>query len=89
VGSEDKQYSNDAEICVSGYFVARGASYFVACILRSFNRLYRLYQGAKKNYPLMCGWLYVEVKKNKWQKRFCEIKTNAIYHAKDAKVRAL
>ncbi|KAI8384942.1 uncharacterized protein BYT42DRAFT_493944 [Radiomyces spectabilis] len=31
------------------------------------------------------GWVYIEYKKGKWQKRFCFIKDNAIYHAKDNK----
>ncbi|KAI8386893.1 hypothetical protein BD560DRAFT_383086 [Blakeslea trispora] len=33
---------------------------------------------------LMHGWLYIEYKKGKWQKRYCFIKDNAIYHAKDS-----
>ncbi|OBZ90572.1 Amyloid beta A4 precursor protein-binding family B member 1-interacting protein [Choanephora cucurbitarum] len=31
----------------------------------------------------MHGWLYIEYKKGKWQKRYCFVKDNAIYHAKD------
>ncbi|CAO3697550.1 unnamed protein product [Rhizopus microsporus] len=31
----------------------------------------------------MYGWLSIEYKKGKWQKRFCFIKDNAIHHAKD------
>ncbi|KAI8875563.1 hypothetical protein K501DRAFT_263623 [Backusella circina FSU 941] len=33
----------------------------------------------------MHGWISIEYKKGKWQKRFCFIKDNAIYHAKDNK----
>ncbi|CAO3614847.1 unnamed protein product [Cunninghamella blakesleeana] len=31
------------------------------------------------------GWLNIEYKKGKWQKRYCFIKDNAIHHAKDNK----
>ncbi|CAO3596190.1 unnamed protein product [Absidia cylindrospora] len=31
------------------------------------------------------GWLHIEYKKGKWQKRYCFIKDHAIYHAKDSK----
>ncbi|CAO3703212.1 unnamed protein product [Rhizopus stolonifer] len=33
----------------------------------------------------MHGWLTIEYKKGKWQKRYCFIKDNAIHHAKDKK----
>lgn len=36
-------------------------------------------------YPRMCGWLYLEVKRGKWQRRFFELKASGIYHSKDAK----
>ncbi|ORZ00803.1 hypothetical protein BCR43DRAFT_434994 [Syncephalastrum racemosum] len=42
----------------------------------------------QKSYPPKHGWLYIEYKKNKWQKRFCYIMDNAIHHAKDSKVRS-
>jgi hypothetical protein len=31
----------------------------------------------------MYGWLSIEYKKGKWQKRYCFVKDNAIHHAKD------
>ncbi|ORZ13549.1 hypothetical protein BCR42DRAFT_418533 [Absidia repens] len=31
------------------------------------------------------GWLHIEYKKGKWQKRYCFIKDHAIHHAKDSK----
>lgn len=31
----------------------------------------------------MHGWLSIEYKKGKWQKRYCFVKDNAIHHAKD------
>lgn len=31
----------------------------------------------------MHGWLSIEYKKGKWQKRYCFVKDNAIQHAKD------
>lgn len=34
----------------------------------------------------MSGYLSIEYKKGKWQKRYCFIKDNSIYHAKDDKV---
>ncbi|KAI9323126.1 hypothetical protein BX666DRAFT_1846822 [Dichotomocladium elegans] len=37
----------------------------------------------QKLYPPHYGWLSFEVSKGKWQKRFCFIMENAIYHAKD------
>ncbi|KAI8884665.1 hypothetical protein K501DRAFT_332480 [Backusella circina FSU 941] len=39
----------------------------------------------QKSTSLMHGWLSIEYKKGKWQKRYCFIKDNAIYHAKDNK----
>lgn len=33
--------------------------------------------------PPMHGWLSIEYKKGKWQKRYCYVKDNAIHHAKD------
>ncbi|KAG0182021.1 hypothetical protein DFQ29_006139 [Apophysomyces sp. BC1021] len=39
----------------------------------------------QKRYPPMHGWLSIEYKKGKWQKRFCYVKDNAIHHAKDNK----
>ncbi|CAO3655867.1 unnamed protein product [Mucor hiemalis] len=33
--------------------------------------------------PPMHGWLSIEYKKGKWQKRYCFVKDNAIHHAKD------
>ncbi|RCH84947.1 hypothetical protein CU098_004296 [Rhizopus stolonifer] len=33
--------------------------------------------------PSMHGWLSIEYKKNKWQRRYCFIKDGAIHHAKD------
>lgn len=32
------------------------------------------------------GWLNIEYKKGKWQKRYCFIKDHAIHYAKDSKV---
>ncbi|KAI8978099.1 hypothetical protein BDB01DRAFT_861059 [Pilobolus umbonatus] len=37
----------------------------------------------QKKIPPMHGWLSIEYKKGKWQKRFCFVKDNAIHHAKD------
>ncbi|KAI7903528.1 uncharacterized protein BX663DRAFT_560507 [Cokeromyces recurvatus] len=37
----------------------------------------------QKKIAPMHGWLSIEYKKGKWQKRYCFIKENAIYHAKD------
>lgn len=34
----------------------------------------------------MHGWISIEYKKGKWQKRFCFVRDNTIYHAKDNKV---
>lgn len=31
----------------------------------------------------MHGWISIEYKKGKWQKRYCFVKDNAIHHAKD------
>ncbi|KAK4515060.1 uncharacterized protein ATC70_002670 [Mucor velutinosus] len=39
----------------------------------------------QKKIPPMHGWLSIEYKKGKWQKRYCFIKDNAIHHAKDNK----
>ncbi|KAF7728218.1 RNA polymerase II elongation factor [Apophysomyces ossiformis] len=39
----------------------------------------------QKRYPPMHGWLSIEYKKGKWQKRFCYVKDNAIHHASDSK----
>ncbi|KAI7867854.1 hypothetical protein BDF14DRAFT_1704125, partial [Spinellus fusiger] len=38
----------------------------------------------KRSSP-MHGYVSIEYKKGKWQKRFCYIKDNAIHHAKDSK----
>ncbi|KAF0431534.1 serine/arginine-rich splicing factor 6 [Gigaspora margarita] len=35
--------------------------------------------------PPMFGWLHVEIKKNKWRKRYCQVKDGALYHSKDMK----
>jgi hypothetical protein len=35
----------------------------------------------------MFGYLHLEVKKNKWQKRHFFIRDGAVYHCKDAKVK--
>ncbi|CAG8471645.1 7929_t:CDS:2 [Racocetra fulgida] len=35
--------------------------------------------------PPMFGWLYLELKKNKWKKRYCQVKDGALYHSKDMK----
>ncbi|CAG8606114.1 24508_t:CDS:10 [Dentiscutata erythropus] len=35
--------------------------------------------------PPMFGWLHVEIKKNKWKKRYCQVKDGALYHSKDSK----
>ncbi|RCH83500.1 hypothetical protein CU098_004565 [Rhizopus stolonifer] len=37
----------------------------------------------QKSIQSMHGWLSIEYKKGKWQKRYCFIKDNAIHHAKD------
>ncbi|KAG0750221.1 hypothetical protein G6F62_002727 [Rhizopus arrhizus] len=37
----------------------------------------------QKTIQPMYGWLLIEYKKGKWQKRYCFVKDNAIYHAKD------
>ncbi|KAI3654829.1 hypothetical protein MP228_000209 [Amoeboaphelidium protococcarum] len=42
-------------------------------------------KGAKKSYPKMCGWAYVELKKDKWQKRYLELKNDGLYYSKDSK----
>ena len=34
----------------------------------------------------MCGWIYLETKKGKWQRRFCEVCPDAVYYARDPKV---
>ncbi|KAI9484097.1 MAG: hypothetical protein EXX96DRAFT_560893 [Benjaminiella poitrasii] len=39
----------------------------------------------QKKIPPMHGWLSIEYKKGKWQKRYCFVKDSAIYHAKDNK----
>ncbi|OAC98499.1 hypothetical protein MUCCIDRAFT_167576 [Mucor lusitanicus CBS 277.49] len=39
----------------------------------------------QKKVPPMYGWLSIEYKKGKWQKRYCFVKDNAIHHAKDNK----
>ncbi|KAL0088976.1 hypothetical protein J3Q64DRAFT_1732592 [Phycomyces blakesleeanus] len=39
----------------------------------------------QKRHPPMHGYVSIEYKKGKWQKRFCYIKDNAIHHAKDTK----
>jgi hypothetical protein len=36
--------------------------------------------------PPMHGWVSIEYKKGKWQKRYCFVRENAIYHSKDNKV---
>ncbi|CAG8627840.1 1932_t:CDS:2, partial [Dentiscutata heterogama] len=35
--------------------------------------------------PPMFGWLHLEIKKNKWKKRYCQVKDGALYHSKDTK----
>jgi hypothetical protein len=35
----------------------------------------------------MYGFLYIMDSKQKWQKRFVEVKDSAVYHYKDSKVR--
>ena len=44
------------------------------------------YEAIKREYPLMCGWLYLEVKRGKFQKRYFTVKDNGVYHAKDQKM---
>ncbi|KAI8149456.1 hypothetical protein BJV82DRAFT_529743 [Fennellomyces sp. T-0311] len=39
----------------------------------------------QKRYPPHYGWLSIEYKKGRWQKRFCYIMDNTIHHAKDTK----
>ncbi|KAL7315986.1 hypothetical protein PS15m_005140 [Mucor circinelloides] len=39
----------------------------------------------QKKIPPMHGWLSIEYKKGKWQKRYCFVKDNAIHHSKDNK----
>ncbi|CAG8676058.1 23158_t:CDS:10, partial [Dentiscutata erythropus] len=42
-------------------------------------------QGFNNTVPPMAGYLHLEVKKNKWQKRYFQLKDGSIYHSKDAK----
>ncbi|CAG8734653.1 9061_t:CDS:2, partial [Racocetra persica] len=42
-------------------------------------------QGFKNTMPIMVGFLHLEIKKNKWQKRYFQIKDGSIYHSKDLK----
>ncbi|CAG8606149.1 36685_t:CDS:10 [Gigaspora margarita] len=41
--------------------------------------------GFNNTVPPMTGFLHLEVKKNKWQKRYFQIKDGSIYHSKDVK----
>ncbi|RIA85183.1 hypothetical protein C1645_697988 [Glomus cerebriforme] len=41
--------------------------------------------GFNERAPVIYGWLSLEVKKNKWQKRFVHIKDGSLYHSKDHK----
>ncbi|CAG8685771.1 17095_t:CDS:2, partial [Cetraspora pellucida] len=42
-------------------------------------------QGFNNTVPSMVGFLHLEIKKNKWQKRYFQIKDGSIYHSKDTK----
>ncbi|CAG8702407.1 16938_t:CDS:10, partial [Gigaspora rosea] len=42
-------------------------------------------QGFNNTVPPMTGYLHLEVKKNKWQKRYFQLKDGSIYHSKDVK----
>ncbi|CAG8608504.1 2827_t:CDS:10 [Funneliformis caledonium] len=42
-------------------------------------------EGFNNAVPPMFGWLHLEIKKNKWQKRYFYTKEGVIYHSKDSK----
>ncbi|CAI2178586.1 18121_t:CDS:10 [Funneliformis geosporum] len=42
-------------------------------------------KGFNNAVPPMFGWLHLEIKKNKWQKRYFYTKEGVIYHSKDSK----
>ncbi|CAG8540494.1 13243_t:CDS:2 [Ambispora gerdemannii] len=42
-------------------------------------------EGLSNGVPPLFGWLHLETKKNKWQKRYFFLKDGSIYHCKDAK----
>lgn len=58
-----------------------------ALLVRKFNMREAIsLECLKHPFPNMFGWVYLQQKKGKWQRRFLQLRKDILYHAKDNKV---